>query len=1188
MRFGCGLVLVTALSLHAAPAPALLVRIVDKQGRTRAQWSAGGPAAVVDARSRRPFRPGDRVVVKGPKQLWVQIGRMKRARVYCPAGEWEFPIPFGAAARAYPSFAGRRLRIYAAAVTPRDLARLGALAANPYDRRDARGVYPHAEANSVCRGEPVFAARNAIDGETRGKGHGAWPHQSWGPDMRDGLWIRIDFGRDIELHSIDVWLRGDTPHDGFFQSAAAVFSDGATLPLRFQARPGKQVFRLPAPRRVRWLKLTDFRLPASRKWCAITEIDAWGRDASDYVKKASWRDTLISQWRLGPAYVVERARLDFPAQRQQLEIIADWIAQDHPSAEADAHAYLRGCERRRRARLAPYRDALAHIVFTKHFDMGGSHYAYTEALSDAQHERHFRPGSSLCVLDMNGVYARVRTLLADPGGVIRDPCVSWDGRRIVFAWKKSALKDDYHLYELRLADGRVRQLTRGLGFADYEPAYLPNGDLIFSSTRCVQTVDCWWTEVSNLFTCDPDGRCIRRLGYDQVHTNYPTVAPDGRVLYTRWEYSDRGQIYPQGLFQMNPDGTGQTEVYGNNSWFPTTILHARQIPGSRKIVCVFSGHHTRQQGWLGLIDPGFGRQENAGAQLIAPRRATPAARVDRYGQTGDLFQYPWPLSETAFLCALKPAGAPHFALYWVAADGSRELLVSDPRISCNQPMPLAPRPRPHVRPCLRDDRRRTAVIYMQDVYAGPGLRGVRRGVIKSLRVVRLHYRRAGVGYNSNHGPAGGALVSTPISIQGSWDVKSVLGDARVYEDGSACFVVPARAPLYFQALDAKGQAVQTMRSWVTLMPGENISCVGCHEDKNAAPPQLRATQAMRAGPQPLAHADGPPRPFGFVREIQPILDKHCVRCHYLDAPPPASGRVSGRRFDPKTMRVVAGCKGATWRYTTRPCRPDWFQPGFDDSGWRVGVGGFGRRGTPGARVATPWRGSDIWIRRVFHIAADAMPTNPALLIHHDEDVEAYINGALAAAEGGYTVRYEVRPLSAAARAALRPGRNVLAAHCRQTVGGQFIDVGLVDLGGRPAPARPKRLAAFSLKGVQRLDPRSLRKWSDSYKALANPRWVSWISPQSVPSMLPPYHAGACRSPLLSMLDRGHNGVKLSAAERRKIALWIDLLVPYCASYTEGLEGKALAKYRRFERKYQRWHREEEAGIAAEIQGSERK
>ncbi|MHC4891640.1 MAG: HzsA-related protein, partial [Planctomycetota bacterium] len=549
--------------------------------------------------------------------------------------------------------------------------------------------------------------------------------------------------------------------------------------------------------------------------------------------------------------------------------------------------YVKACEKRRGIRLQTLLEKCNKIVFTKHYNMGGSHYAYTEGQSDAQHERTFVPGSALCLLEMHGNYGKLRTLLDSPDGVIRDPDVSYDGKRILFSWKNSDRQDDYHLYEMEVEIGKVRQLTFGLGFADYEGAYLPNGDIIFNSTRCVQTVECWWTEVSNLYTCNKDGKYLRRLTFDQVHTNFPTVMQDGRVIYTRWDYNDRGQIYIQGLFQMSPDGTGQTEFYGNNSWFPTAILHARDIPGTQKVVAVLSGHHSHQRGKLAIMDNRKGRQEASGVQLIAPVRETKAVRIDAYGQDGDQFQYPYPLSETEFLVTYELQGSHNqryvrpYAIYFMTIDGRRELLVADSKISCNQPIPFVPRRRPHVRPSFVDYRKKTGTYYMQDIYVGPGLEGIPRGTIKKLRVVALKYRAAGIGETRNSGPGGGSLSSTPVGVGNtSWDVKVVLGDATVYEDGSALFVVPARTPVYFQALDAKGHAVQTMRSWSTLQPGEAFSCVGCHENKNEAPPIVsRETLAKKAGPELLKSFYGPPRGFSFDKEIQPILERHCVRCH---------------------------------------------------------------------------------------------------------------------------------------------------------------------------------------------------------------------------------------------------------------------------------------------------------------------
>lgn len=556
--------------------------------------------------------------------------------------------------------------------------------------------------------------------------------------------------------------------------------------------------------------------------------------------------------------------------------------------------YVRAAEQRRAQRLETVRSLAPRFVFTKHRTIRPSFFAYTEGQSDAQNERHFIPGAELCLWEMDGTTNKVRTLVADPKGAIRDPAVSWDGTKVVFAWKKSLDGDDYHLYELEVASGNIRQITSGLGFADYEPAFLPNGDLIFASTRCVQIVDCWWTEVSNLYRCDADGRHLRRLAFDQVHSVFPQVMSDGRVTYTRWDYNDRGQIYPQPLFQMNPDGTGQTEFYGNNSWFPTTIAHARGIPNSQKVLAILCGHHSTQAGKLAIIDPAKGRQENSGVQLVAPARETKAERIDSYGQEGELFQYPYPLTEREYLVTFAPLGWDHqarknrragdaaFAIYWMDRDGRRELLASDPRVPCQQAVPLIARTPPPLRPERTAPGQTNGTYYVQDIYAGPSLAGVQRGTIKKLRVVALDFRPAGVGNNGSGGPGGGALISTPIAVgNGSWDVKTVLGDAQVQSDGSAFFTVPARTPVYFQALDEKGRAVQTMRSWSTLQPGENQSCVGCHEHKNLAPPTdgYRGTLALKAGPQTLEPFYGPTRGFSFVKEIQPILDRHCVGCH---------------------------------------------------------------------------------------------------------------------------------------------------------------------------------------------------------------------------------------------------------------------------------------------------------------------
>ena len=872
--------------------------------------------------------------------------------------------------------------------------------------------------------------------------------------------------------------------------------------------------------------------------------------------------------------------------------------------------YARACGARRAARLSNLLRETPKIVFTKHYNLGGSHYAYTEGQSDAQSERHFVPGAALCMLEMAGGKVKVSTLIDDPKGVIRDPAVSYDGKRILFAWKKSDREDDYHLYEMDVATRKIRQLTFGLGFADYEGCYLPNGDIVFTSTRCVQIVDCWWTEVSNLYMCNADGKFLRRVSFDQVHSNYPQVLPDGRVIYTRWDYNDRGQLYPQPLFQMNSDGTGQTEYYGNNSWFPTTIAHARAIPGSDQLIAIATGHHCIQTGALIMIDAKKGSRESSGVTLVAPlvedKSDRRYRRVDGYTGFDGHFGYPFAINEKEYVASYSATQTRRdskdgFGLYYVRQDGARELLVDDPKLSCNQPVPLAARPLPTVRPSTVDYRQETGTYYVQDVHIGPGLQDVPRGTVKKLRVVALDFRAAGVGSNGNGGPAGGALVSTPVSIRnGTWDVKTVLGETPVHDDGSALFEVPARTPVYFQLVDGDGQVVQSMRSWSTLQPGETFSCVGCHEAKSTVGQPHKPTQALAAGPKKLVPFYGKPRGFSFNHEIQPILNKHCIECH--DDRSQTLALAAQPKKPPKldlkgALAILA--KVSTWKYTTDKPADDWRGANFDDSKWKAGKAGFGTRGTPGSAVNTEWKTKDIWLRTTFKLADYKNVDQLSLVVHHDEDVEIYINGVLAAAEGAYLVDYKRMSLNANARKSLRAGENTIAVHCRQTSGGQFVDVGIYDLrrpaGGKPAvassggtaPKEPDAKKAFSLL-PEIASTSGGRRWSDAYIALTQNgkpnAMVNWLNVQSIPPMLPPYFAGSAKSELMPLLREGHYDVKLSREELDKIACWIDLLVPFCGDYMEAnaWDEQGVKKYTHYLDKRKKMAALERANVEALI------
>jgi len=346
----------------------------------------------------------------------------------------------------------------------------------------------------------------------------------------------------------------------------------------------------------------------------------WKKDPRAFQKELSWcrQDGIdFSRGDLKREHVVAAIEkvLKEVSPKAAASIREQVAALPEKDLRACASTYLAACDFRRRERLSPLvKDGPLRMVFTQHWNIGGQHFAYTENLSTPHGWRTWTPGGGLYLYTLRPDLSEEIELLLDAGddGCIRDPDVHWDGKHVLFAWKKSDRQDDYHLYEMDLATRKVRQLTFGLGDADYEGVYLPDDNILFTSTRCVQVIDCFSTDVSNFYICDRNGEYLRRVSFDQVTVNYPQVLNDGRVVYTRWEYNDRGQIYPQPLFVMNADGTAQTEYYGNNSYFPNTIGHARPIPGSSKVIAIASGHHSHQVGGLVRIDISEGRQEAEG------------------------------------------------------------------------------------------------------------------------------------------------------------------------------------------------------------------------------------------------------------------------------------------------------------------------------------------------------------------------------------------------------------------------------------------------------------------------------------------------------------------------------------------------------------------------------------------------
>jgi hypothetical protein len=447
---------------------------------------------------------------------------------------------------------------------------------------------------------------------------------------------------------------------------------------------------------------------------------------------------------------------------------------------------------------------------------------------------------------------RLTVLLDAQGGSVRDPHAHYDGHKILFALRRAGT-DYYHLHEINSDGSGLRQLTSG-EFDDYEPAYLPDGDIVFVSTRCKQWVNCWMTQVGVIHRCDAQGGNITRISANTEHDNTPWVMPDGRLLYTRWEYVDRSQVEFHHLWTMNPDGTGAMIYYGN--MHPNIVMiDAKPIPGSGKVVASFS--------------PGHGVNEHAGfATVVSPEAGPdePAAAIALH--KGKLTRDPLALSEDCFLAARDNE------IVLLDGRGQVETLYRHTGPGqVHEPRPLLARPRERLVPSRVQPGVPTGRYVLADVYSGRNLPGVKRGQIRKLLVLESLPKQV----NFSGGP-------DLVSWLGTFTLERVLGTVPVEADGSACFEVPADRQLFFVALDKDDQSVKRMQSFTSVMPGEVTSCVGCHEPRARAP-ENRAQEglaALRRPPSKIEPFTGFPDVLDFTRDIQPILDRHCVRCHNYD------------------------------------------------------------------------------------------------------------------------------------------------------------------------------------------------------------------------------------------------------------------------------------------------------------------
>jgi formylglycine-generating enzyme required for sulfatase activity len=457
------------------------------------------------------------------------------------------------------------------------------------------------------------------------------------------------------------------------------------------------------------------------------------------------------------------------------------------------------------------------------------------------------------------------------GGWVGEIKLHWDGRRMMFT---RADAENWKICEINSDGTKLRQVSRMPADVDcMDPCYLPDGRVIFGSTAPIQSVPCWHglRRVTNLYQMNSDGTGVRQLCFDQDHDLHPHVLPNGQVLYNRWEYTAQAHMYQRTLMVMNPDGTGQRGIYGSNSYYPNAMYFAKPLPGdSSRFALILSGYHgPHRMGQLIVMDTTRGFFEADGIACRISGRGEPARREVRDNLLGNdwpKFLHPWPVTDRHFLVACWPSAKSNWGIYLADVFDNLVLLHEEPGYALLEPVPLAPQPMPPVVPDRIEPGRKDALVYVHNLHSGRGLEGVPPDTVKSLRVFAHDF-----GYPGLAGP-------DKIGFHGPWEVMRILGTVPVEPDGSVFFRVPANTPLAVQALDACGQAVQLMRNWFTAMPGEKVSCVGCHESpRDTVMP--RAALAATRTPRDLTPWHGPARGFDFAREVQPVLDAYCVSCH---------------------------------------------------------------------------------------------------------------------------------------------------------------------------------------------------------------------------------------------------------------------------------------------------------------------
>jgi hypothetical protein len=593
-----------------------------------------------------------------------------------------------------------------------------------------------------------------------------------------------------------------------------------------------------------------------------------------------------------------------------------------------------------KARALLRRIAMAHplldfdkILFVKRHDSVGVFH-----MCDQYYGCNAKPGGGLFVLSNpfgenptltnvleNAVVesGRLKGQRLDSGAFL-SPELSYDGRTVLFAYTQARAYETYrgkeayewgpeishHLFKVNADGSELVQLTDGSN-DDFDPCFLPNGRVVFISQRRGGYLRCGrHCPVYTLYSMEPDGSDIVCVSFHETHEWHPSVDNDGMLVYTRWDYVDRDTNIAHHIWTSFPDGRDPRSFHGNypdrrqsRPWMEMSI---RAIPNSHRYVAATGAHHGQAFGSLVMIDPRH-KDDRAMSQLTRLTPDTPFPEAEAK-PIRDYMRYgtPWPLSEDDYLCVYD-ADAKNRGIYWIDRFGNRELLYRDPSISCLSPIPLRSRPRPPVIPSrtvqtARDVKKAGGqvpqeTITIVNVYDSDFDWPTNTKLV-ALRIIQAL-------------PKTTAPPNQPrIGVANQTNARAVLGTVPVESDGSAYFEAPVGKAIYFQALDDRGMAIQSMRSATYVHPGEQVTCLGCHEQKHrtSQQPKARPLALQRAPSKIRPEVDGA-NPFNYVRLVQPVLDRHCVACHQEKKALDLTGVVEGKNGWTRSYTNLAGKYG---------------------------------------------------------------------------------------------------------------------------------------------------------------------------------------------------------------------------------------------------------------------------------------